>query len=106
MFVLSCMGPSENADMIILQYASKLAKTEVSLLHVPTTFYQPGVRPAGNKIALCSHVGVCVCVCVCVLVRNYHVCKGKSFRYYSTIATSTVEVCRLNRPRYIKHSLD
>ena len=52
--------------------------------------FLPGGRalrthPAGTKIALHSRIYVCV------FIRNYHMHYIMSFRYYATIATSTVE---------------
>ena len=53
---------------------------------------------AGTKIVLRS----CVCLCVCSFVIFTCAKLCHCIAIYAIIAMSTVEVCRLSRPRYVK----
>ena len=54
----------------------------------------PAGRLAGTKIALRSHI--CLRVCSSTIITCAKLC------HCITIAMSTVEICRLSRPRYFK----
>ena len=88
---------------LVHQDATQRAELQVRLEGLPVREKRGGRRKgAGTKIALLP-ASVCVCVCVCVcsstIITYAKLCHSVT---YATTATSTVEVCRLNRPRYVK----